>query len=192
MFLDIFLLLALAGDIETNPGSNTDQYEFCNLLICHIKPKLNDIYKIEMIRHDTASNYNIITLSKTWLNDSDDVDDFAMHGFQRPFVCKRVSLGGGVLCWVAYNIAVQRSDLGINEIEVMWLEIRENVKFLMCVTCRPPSCDDFWIYLQSCLDNVYITGDGNQKYSVNWRLRRPVVEQLAVVNNLSTLIYRPT
>ena len=117
------------------------------------------------IRHDTAPKYNIITLSETWLNDSDDFDNFAIDGFQRPFVRNRVSLGGGVLCWVADNIAVQRrADLEVNEIEVMWLEIRENVhKFLICVAYRPPSCADLWIHLQGCLDNVYITGDGNKK-----------------------------
>ena len=104
IFPVIFLLLVLAGDIETNPGPNTDQDEFCNLSICHInirslKAKLNYIlYKMEMIRHDTAPKYSIITLSETWLNDSDDLDDFSIDGFQRPFVRNRVSLGGGVLC----------------------------------------------------------------------------------------------
>ena len=75
VFLLISLLLALAGDVESNPGPSTDQDEFCNLSICHInirslKPKLNDtVYKMEMIRHDIAPKYNIITLSETWIND---------------------------------------------------------------------------------------------------------------------------
>ena len=61
---------------------------------------------------------------------------------------------------MADNIGVQRrSDLEVNEIEAVWLEIREHVhKFLMCVAYRP-SCADFWIHLQSCLDIVYITGE---------------------------------
>ena len=203
IFLVIFLLLVLAGDIETNPRPNTDQDEFCNISICHInirslKPKLNDIlYKMEMIRHETAPKYNIITLSEN----PDDFDDFAIDGFQRPFIRNRVSLGGGVLCWVADNIAVQRrADLEVNEIEVMWLEIRENVhKFLMCVAHRPPSCADFWIHLQGCLDNIYITGDGNQKILLIGDFKSEFNTQqgqhmsnFATVNNFSTLIHQPT
>ena len=106
-----------------------------------------------------------LELSETWLNDSDNLDDFVINGFQRLFVRNRVGLGGDVLCWVSDNIAVQRrSDLEVNKIEAMWLEIRENVhKFLMCVAYRPPSCTNFWIHIQSCLDNVHTNGDGNQK-----------------------------
>ena len=102
---------------------------------------------------------------------------------------------------MADNIAVQRrSDLEVNEIEVMWLEIRGNVhKFLMCLAYRPPSCADFWIHLQSCLDNVYITGDGNKKILLigdfNFDFNTQQGQNLSnfvTVNNFSTLIYQPT
>ena len=207
VFLVIHLLIMLAGDVETNPGPRTDQEEYSNLSICHInirslKPKLDGIlYKMETIRHDVAFKYNVITLSETWLKDSDDIEDFTINGYQKPFIRNRVQTGGGVLCWVTDNIAAQRRfDLEVNEIEAMWLEVRENIhKFLLCVAYRPPSCADFWIHLQICLDKIYSSGNGNQNilligdFNSDFNtLQGQHLSDFSIVNNLSTLIFQPT
>ena len=200
----ILLLLMSAGDIETNPEPSPGQEEYSNVSICHInirslKPKLDGIlYKMEMIRHNIALKYNIITLSETWLNDSDDLDNFRIDGYQKPFIQNRVHTGGGVLCWVADNIAAQRRlDLEVNEIEALWLEVRENVhKFLLCVAYRPPSCADFWTHLQNCLDKIYIARDVNSKvlligdFNSDFNTQQGQrLSDFAIINNLSTLIY---
>ena len=203
----ILLLLVLAGDIETNPGPSSDREESNNISICHInirslKPKFDGIlYKMEMIRHDIAQYYNIITLSETWLNDSDDLDNFRIDGYQKPFFRNRDQIGGGVLCWVADNIAAQRRlDLEVNEIEALWLEVRENVhKFLLCVAYRPPSCTDFWSHLQNSVDKIYVDGDVHSKilligdFNSDFNtLQGQRLSNFATVNNLSMLIYQPT
>ena len=60
-----------------------------------LKPKVDGIYyKMEIIRHEIAVNYNIITLSETWLNDSDDIDNFAINGYQKPFFRSKDHIGG--------------------------------------------------------------------------------------------------
>ena len=95
VLMTIQLLLAMAGDIESNPGPINDDSEFCDVAICHInirslKPTVDNVfYKMEIIRHEIAPRYQIITLSETWLNDSDCLNDFGIDGFQKPFINKR-------------------------------------------------------------------------------------------------------
>ena len=137
--MTIQLLLAMAGDIESNPVPINDDSEFCDVAICHfnirsLKPTVDNVfYKMEIIRHEITPRYQIITLSETWLNDSDCLNDFGIDGFQKPFIKNRDTLGGGVLWWVANSIAVERrSDLETPQTEIIWLEVRANVnKFLL-------------------------------------------------------------
>ena len=53
---------------------------------------------MDLIRHDLSKSFNVITVSKTWLSDSDNLNDYLINGFQAPFVLNRPSRAGGVLC----------------------------------------------------------------------------------------------
>ena len=112
-----------------------------------LKSKLNGInVKLELIHHDLAPRFNIITVSETWLSDTDNIQDYLIDGFQTPFVLNRPIHAGGVLCWVRNDIvAKRRKDLELNELEALWLEIRfRNKKNLLCTAYWPPDLSNFY------------------------------------------------
>ena len=129
-------------------------------------------------------------------------DFLSLPNFQDPFRRDRDNDSGfgGVLAWVSNDIAAKRrKDLEIQNLEVMWLEIRaHNNKFLLCIAYRPPNAgQDFWDSFQASLDlakntdisNLVITGDLNADPSTpNGRL----LIQVAESNNLILHINEPT
>ena len=131
--------LLTAWDIELNPGPDVgtmrSNFTLSEISICHLnvrslKTKINDAnVKLELIRHDLASAFNIITVSETWLSDTDNIQDFLIDGFHTPFILNRPTHAGGVLCWVRNDIvAKRRMDLELKELEALWLEIRHKIK----------------------------------------------------------------
>ena len=86
--------------------------------------------KFVHIRCNLAGKISIITLSETWLSDADNSEDYTIQGYQGPFrrdhdgVNRAISYGG-VLAWVADNVACKRHRvLELLNIEAMWLEVR--------------------------------------------------------------------
>ena len=154
---------------------------------------------MELIRHELSKKFNIITISETWLSDTDNLNDFLIDGFQQPFVLNRPTRAGGVLCWVRNNIAAKRrSDLENNQTEALWLEIRSsNNKFLLCTAYRPPSQVDFYDHFQICMDRVQqsdipfhiIIGDLNSDPNTNLGRK---LNTFASLNNLTQHINLPT
>ena len=79
------VILLIAWDIESNPGpsanENVSHINLTNISICHLnirslRTEVNGInVKLELIRHELSKNFNIITVSETWLSDSDDIND---------------------------------------------------------------------------------------------------------------------
>ena len=101
------------------------------------------------IRSELADNFDIITLSESWLHSSCDTSHLDLAGFQQVHRKDRSddSGYGGVLAWVSSSlIAKRRLDLETDQLELMWLEIRcNNNKFLVGVVYRPPNAnDEFW------------------------------------------------
>ena len=155
------LLILLAGDVESNPGPYDKDIKICHINIRSLKAKFeNSITRLDLIQHEVAPFFDIITVSETWLNDIDNVCDFLVQGFQEPFLLNRPHLGGGVLCWVSDKIsAKRRADLEVPGLESLWLEIRShNNKFLLCTTYRPPNdLENYWVNLQNSLDKCDLT-----------------------------------
>ena len=58
------LIILLAGDIHLNPGPGGD---FHDLSLCHCNIRSLSNEKMRSIRSDIASNFDIITLSETFL-----------------------------------------------------------------------------------------------------------------------------
>jgi exonuclease III len=144
--------------------------------ICHanIRSIRSNKTKLDHISCSLADEYDIITLSETWLNSTSEISHLLLKDFQSPFRKDRKNDDGygGVLAWVSNNIAARRrTDFEINDIEAMWLEIHaKNKTFLLCTVYRPPNADnDFWTYLQESVDlakesnitSIVIIGDLN-------------------------------
>jgi len=96
----------------------------------------------------------------------DYCDKYVIPGYQKPFRHDRSIVApcyGGVLAWIADNIACKRrTDLESRDIELLWLEIRSNnLRILLGVIYRPPNTDDsFWDNLSDNLTNIHESHNG--------------------------------
>ena len=170
--LFMHLLILLCGDVHMNPGPN----DWSDLSLCHvnIRSLRGDKTKLDHIACGLGSDYDIITVSETWLNSSCSSASLQLSGFQTPFRKDRANdLGyGGVLVWTSIKVAAKRRpDLELPQLEALWLEIRShNNKFLLCTIYRPPNDGiDFWnnfgltleLAKETNITNIIISGDLN-------------------------------
>jgi hypothetical protein len=142
-------------DVHSNPGPST----WSDISLCHanIRSIRRCEEKLDHIKCQLSDNYDIITLSETWLNNEIDNASLNLIGFQVPLRKDRFTNEGygGVLAWVSIRLAVKRRlDFELNDLEAMWLEIRShNNKFLLCIIYRPPNSTTlFWDRLQESFD----------------------------------------
>ena len=156
--------------VHPNPGPCRS-----DLSICHVNIRsIRNQSKVDHIACALADKFKIITLSETWLHSTCDTSHLLLQNFQQPFRRDRENNSGygGVLAWVANDIAAKRRpDLEVFDLEAMWLEIRlKNNKCLLCVVYKPPNANyDFWTLFQESIDkaketnvtNLVITGDLN-------------------------------
>jgi len=77
-----------SGDIHPNPGPNFMQ-DYNNISICHsnirsLKQNCDSTgtrFKLDHVKCQLAGNFDIITLSETWLTGSDSSDDYIIPGY---------------------------------------------------------------------------------------------------------------
>lgn len=133
-------------DILNSPG----------LKIAHLNirslPKHLDEFKILM-----ADNpFDVMCLSETWLNSTWSDTELHIDGYniiRRD--CDDSQRGGGSAIYYSTKfMARQRSDLSIQDIETVWLELTlpNRKKTLICSLYKPPNAD--FDAFKACLDNV--------------------------------------
>ena len=183
--LFVLLLLFRCGDIEMNPGplgddtiaieSNADSIidsffnnTFCKIIHLNVLSLLTCHEQISVEFND----YDIIALSKTFLNDTVTDDDIFISGYDKVFRMDRNRHGGGVCVYVKY--AERCVDFEDCRLECIWLKVRYiNTTFYFACrpTYRPPnSGNDFWQLLCDSVGrvkdnndnpNIFICGDLN-------------------------------
>ena len=139
MFLYIFFLSAI--DVHTNPGPSNNQNN--QLKLCHSNIRsLKSPGKLEEVQLLAESaNFNIITLSETWLDVNYPNQLLLLDNFQPPFCKDRdAGRGGGVLTYIHSSLpCVRRSDLECHDSECVWVEISTvRGKVLIGNYYRPP------------------------------------------------------
>ena len=145
------LLLLLCGDIQKCPGSiesNTqDLFNQKGLKVFHqnIRGFFHNIAKLSTFLHTHRKIY-IFSLSETHIHNSTPTQLFEIPGYT--FINKNRDVGthGGVAVYIKDGIpSIWRSDLEINELECIWLEINfPNTKsYLISVWYQPPSTSKF-------------------------------------------------
>ena len=121
------------------------------------------------LRQEIADNFNIITLSETFLN-NETSHNLEIAGFHPIVRRDRATFGGGVACYISNNLVPKRRvDLESAAMECLWIEVRSNNnKFLLCTCYRLPDENyNFWDELQYMIDltylgqvkNIILTGD---------------------------------
>ena len=123
----IIHMLLICGDIHPNPGPTYTDLSICHTNIRSIKSRDKNwyLYKLLHVKNELANNFDIITLSETWLKASDKSSLFSIKNYQRPFRRDREPINGpigygGILAWVSTSVACKRrKDLELPNIEAM-------------------------------------------------------------------------
>ncbi len=105
-----------------------------HLNIQSIKHKL-DILEVE------AQPYDILIFTETWLKPDTLNAELCIPNFNPPYRCDRlVKIGGGVAIYVRNSLlSKRRSDLDLNGIESVWIEVNTHQrKLLIGGIYRPP------------------------------------------------------
>ena len=200
IMLHLSILLISSGDIHPNPGPTS---KFSDVTICHsknVRSIRNRTEKLDYIKCTLAGEFDIITLSETWLHNAVSNKNFDIPGYQPPFRHDRPDNSGygGILVWVSSKLAVKRRP-EVPEVEGLWLEVRaHNAKFLLGTFYRPPNASaSFWTNLQEALDlvkvdkitNVILTGylnaDPHTQEGAN-------LETFVNINHLRLHVHEPT
>lgn len=203
------LLILLADDVHPNPGQteiedSTLSSSISNLVgsglsimclnIQSLKPKL-DILEVE------AQPYDILVFTETWLRPDISNDDISITNYQAPVRYDRPDrIGGGVAIYVKEGLTFSfRSDLSVNGVEGVWIELSVNKRnFLIGGLYRPPNANgQQWTLLEQSIDqafsqtvdNVLITGDFNVNILTSPRNR---MSNLVNSYNAEQLINTPT
>jgi hypothetical protein len=158
-----------------------------------------------LVRTELGSEYDIITVTETFLKPKHKNTAYKIAGFSGPFrLDRQPHPSGGIMAWVKSNmIAVRRRDLESLMVEVMWLEIKAgNTKFLLAVCYRQPRgvyTPYFWDGLEKSLDltknqgikELVLTGDFNADKETNDTEGR-TLERFLIKYNLYQHMDKPT
>ena len=170
VFTEILLmLLILSGDIELNPGPDSEHSGFLD--ICHLNiHSLSD--KITAVKASLAGTYDIIAITETLLRPHHDTSKLELKGYHPLIHRDRDDRGGGgCAVYVRDSLHyIRLNQLESRDVESIWLRIRaKNNVFLLCTCYRPPDAHfSFWDSMQIQVDlakqihhNIVITGDLN-------------------------------
>ena len=161
------LILILAGDIETNPGPYIESI-IKDLSVCHINAQ-SMLNKMDMIAVELG-NFDVITISETWLDPSISDLDTTIPTYQTPIRLDRNRHGGGVAVYFKNTIPfVERKDLIVPNLEAIWAEVMlSNKKVLIGTFYLHPRFSD-WHLVEYIIEqatqicpNLILLGDFNQ------------------------------
>ena len=138
-------LLLRAGDIEANPGpSRTDTRS--DLCIIHLNAR-SIKNKVDLIEAE-ANQFDIITVSETWLSQIDINTSIHLTNFHPSIRRDRPNdPHGGVAIYVKNTLFCKlRPDLQVNGLEAVWVETKINQESLLVGSFyRPPnSRTNYW------------------------------------------------
>ena len=213
----LVLLLFLSGDISPNPGPSTPSSpgsstssnqsivpymsSLCqNLSIVHYN--VQSIFSKLDVLHTEVIDFDIMTFSETWLNDSIETDDLMLQSFNKPERNDRPGNShGGVLLYVKEGIHYKRrNDLELRNIESIWIEVANSHKrVLVSVFYRPSNSDSAYLSniedsirlaIDTGISDIIITGDFNLNATTPNTLRNN--ESICSQFSLFQLIVEPT
>ena len=156
--------------------------------------------KLRAVRTTLCEQFDIITLSETFLNPNNNYD-LKLPGFHDIIRRDRPTMGGGVSIYVKECIAFKRIfECESENLEQIWLQLYTNeVKMLLCNVYRPPNYQNFWELIDNNLENIktryanikyhLIMGDLNADFADR---NGKFLNDFCASNNLQILISEPT
>ena len=131
--------------------------------------------KLDIIEPE-LSNFDLVSLSETWLNERVLTQDLASNNNRLPFRRDRSGDShGGIVVYVKENIPCKRrNDLELNTMECIWLELNIKYKNILVGTFyRPPNCtpliladieNSIGLAIDTGIQDVVILGDFNLNF----------------------------
>jgi len=170
------MLLILSGNIHENPGPTISKSRCLSL--CHANIRSLSRSKILAIKTSLCDIYDIITLSETFLHQGVDNSLFAIQGYHEIIRKDRDGHGGGVAIYIKENISFKRlHEFEVQGLEAIFVSINSiEGKLLVCCCYRPPDKNEFWLALETAIDNIkqsnnykyiYILGDFNADFKTS-------------------------
>ena len=197
-------MISLSMDIEPHPGPITELIG--NISICHLNIRsLNANSRLEAFLTQIAGEYDIITVSESWLNETHSNETYIIDGYSGPYRLDRtLQPSGGVMAWVTDSIIVKpRIDLQIFKLEVLWLELCIPRHRLLVATCYRQQDgtygDYFWDKIQTSYDqakatnipNIVLIGDFNADPQTD-KTAAENLDFFLATNHLTQHIDKPT
>ena len=157
--------------------------------------------KVDLIEPE-LTNFYIISLTETWLNDSISNEDLMFNEFQIPFRKDRVGDShGGVIVYVKRDIPCKRRiDLEIINVECIWVEISlRNKKVLIGTFYRSPNAssivlsdieNSIGLASDTCIAEIVVMGDFNLEM-LNQHTQTKI-KDICQTFNLTQIIIEPT
>ena len=198
----VFFLL-LCGDVHPNPGprlssSSSDSsfhaHDSLTVLQLNIRSIRN---KMKFIENELL-DFDILCFTETHLSPEFDKTEILLDGF-KPFFKDRSNSGGGVMAYINLNLdAIERRDLVVPGLEMIWIEIvSRGIKFLLGIVYRSPSEPvSFWNNLNISIENAFsvsqhvlLVGDLNENL-LNSNLHH--LKDIININSLRNVIEEPT
>ena len=190
------MLVLRCGDVEPNPGPSTNcKTDICIMHsnACSLRNKL-DLFEAE------CNNYDIITISETWLNPGIEDKDISLPNFYPPVRLDRNGdPHGGVAIYVRNSLQCKpRPDLQVPLLEAVWIETKlDQTPLLVGSFYRPPNANvNYWQLLTESIRKAnndfkrfIILGD----FNTDW-LNNPSKHLTDTLNlyNLHQLVRLPT
>ena len=144
------------------------------LSVCHVNIRGLNEHKLSAIKANLTDQYDIITLSETFLSENSKVN-LDLPGFHDIIRKDRATFGGGVAVYVKSNLSYMRKvEFESQGIESIWLVLNTcDGPVLLCNVYRLPSKREFWDCFEENLeyvksvskaDHLLILGDMNADF----------------------------
>ena len=184
---------------ETQTAQVNNHIQNSSIKLAHtninsIRNKLDDIAA-------ELSDYDVICVSETKLNNSILSTNLMLNSYNMPIRKDReTNNGGGLIIYVKNNICFKRrQDLENNSIENIWIEVQAlNNKFLLGLFYRPPEAKaEYWVSFENIIENaseenlnIIIMGDLNHDILNQYNNNK--LSKILSKFNLQNLITEPT
>ncbi|MEW8545738.1 MAG: reverse transcriptase domain-containing protein, partial [Candidatus Thiodiazotropha sp.] len=198
-----------SADSSTNSSFSSVEMLSNHLSIFHLNIQ-SIVPKLDLIKCE-ADAYDVLVFSESWLKPEVRDESISIDNFLPPFRADRCDrLGGGVIIYVRDTLLCKRrSDLEIQGLEAVWVEIRvKSKKVLIGGFYRPPNSNTrYFELINESIDRAYnsnildiiILGDFNCDMTSNnsnkmkellqdFNLRQLINESTHFTENSSSLI----
>ena len=198
VLLFCFSIILLCGDVHPNPGPSQSQ------MLSRIKIVHNNVSSLQnkaCIIEAELNNFDIITVSETWLYKNFPSDKIRLDGYYPPVRKDREDgrAWGGVAIYVKNDLICKpRPDLDVPHLEAVWIETKlDQETFLVGSFYRPPNAlAGYWDLIDESIKlamstphKLVILGDFNADCKDN---THPHVQRILNYNSLHQLVNEPT